>query len=170
MSALPPKADYGRTLRHVRKVPKLEVNRRVYSSPACHFLALGLVLPLHIIDLQVTGNGCANGWEKILLAKLREQSESLQLVLYWILQFGKAEPSPGPSSRNLMTQPQSRCSRRRFRPGSEGADIVVPDPQPAHSPLRPTCIDGTSKWGLDLCRCAPDVIQRSSKRQLVARL
>src|ERR1700726_2262213 len=49
------------------------------------------VLPLYIVDFQVTGNGCANGWEKILLAKLREQSKSLQLVLYWIFQFGKAE-------------------------------------------------------------------------------
>src|SRR4029077_13480823 len=59
-----------------------------------HFLTFGLVLPvlpLYIVDFQVTGNGCANGWEKILLAKLREQSKSLQLVLYWIFQFGKAE-------------------------------------------------------------------------------
>src|SRR6267154_2722536 len=34
----------------------------------CDFLAFGLVLPvlpLYIIDFQVTGNGRANGWEKI---------------------------------------------------------------------------------------------------------
>src|ERR1700742_927701 len=67
---------------------------RMSSSPACHFLALGLilpVLPLHIIDFQVTGNGCADGREETLLAKLREQSESLQLVLHRIFQFGKTE-------------------------------------------------------------------------------
>src|SRR4029077_18055793 len=77
--------------RHPKTCTKSEVNRRVHSSPS---LALGLVLPvlpLHIIDFQVAGNGCANGWEKILLAKLREQYESLQLVLYWIFQFGKAQ-------------------------------------------------------------------------------
>src|ERR1700739_3161981 len=77
-----------------RRTPNSEVNRRVYSSPACHFLTFGLVLPvlpLYIVDFQVTGNGCAKGWEKILLAKLREQSKSLQLVLYRIFQFGKAE-------------------------------------------------------------------------------
>jgi len=43
------------------------------------------------MDFQVTGNGRANGREEILLAKLREQSKSLQLVLYRIFQFGKAQ-------------------------------------------------------------------------------
>src|SRR6202051_1123240 len=49
------------------------------------------VLPLYTVGFEVTGNGRANGWEKILLAKLREQSKSLQLVLHWIFQFGKAK-------------------------------------------------------------------------------
>src|ERR1700730_662183 len=49
------------------------------------------VLPLHIMNFKVTGNGCANRWEKATLAKLREQSKSLQLVLYGIFEFGKAK-------------------------------------------------------------------------------
>src|ERR1700686_1347208 len=49
------------------------------------------VLPLHIMNFQVTGNGCADRWEKATLAKLREQSKSLQLVLYGIFEFGKAK-------------------------------------------------------------------------------
>jgi hypothetical protein len=43
------------------------------------------------MDFQVTGNGCANGWEEVFLAKPRVQSKSLQLVLYGIFEFGKAK-------------------------------------------------------------------------------
>jgi hypothetical protein len=43
------------------------------------------------MDLQVTGNGCADGWEKAVLAKLRQQSEFLQLVLFGVLEFGKTK-------------------------------------------------------------------------------
>src|SRR6267143_6867454 len=69
ISASPLSTDIIKHERHVGKVPRAEVDQRVYSNPACRPLTFGLVLPvrpLHIIDFQVTGNGCANGWEKIL--------------------------------------------------------------------------------------------------------
>src|SRR5260221_11289621 len=55
---------------------------------------VGLVLPVlphYIIDFQVAGNGCADGREKAILAKLRQQSEFLQLVLYGILELCKTK-------------------------------------------------------------------------------
>ena len=43
------------------------------------------VFPVLIIDFKVAGNGCADGREKVIFAKLCEQSESFQLVLDGIL-------------------------------------------------------------------------------------
>ena len=74
IAALLEAADISSERNNPCQGPGSEVNRRVYSSPACHFLTFGLVLPvlpLDVIDFQVSGNGCANGWKKILLAKLR---------------------------------------------------------------------------------------------------
>src|SRR5215467_14697815 len=59
-------------------------------SPRAFFLVLP-IFPGHMMDFQVAGNGRANGWEKIVLAKLRKQSKSLQLVFYRIFEFGKAK-------------------------------------------------------------------------------
>jgi len=49
------------------------------------------VLPLHVIEFEITRNGCTNGREEVILAKLREQAKSLQLVLYGIFEFGKTK-------------------------------------------------------------------------------
>src|SRR5258708_28170891 len=57
-------------------------------------LAFGLVLPvlpLHIIEFEITRNGYADGWEEVILAKLREQAKSFELVLYGIFEFGKTQ-------------------------------------------------------------------------------
>src|SRR6187399_1074978 len=56
-----------------------------------------LVLPVlpvrfvHVMTLEVAGNGCAYGRKEELFAKLCEQPEPLQLVLYRILELGKAK-------------------------------------------------------------------------------
>src|SRR3954462_4336732 len=49
------------------------------------------VLPVHIMKLKVPGNGCAERRKEEALAELREQSEPLELVLYGILELGKAQ-------------------------------------------------------------------------------
>src|SRR6476620_9108485 len=36
-------------------------------------------------------NGYADGWEEVVLAKLREQAKSFQLVLHGIFEFGKTQ-------------------------------------------------------------------------------
>src|SRR5258708_24027624 len=57
-------------------------------------VAFGLVLPvlpLDIVGFEITRNGYADGWEEVILAKLREQAKSFQLVLYGIFEFGKTQ-------------------------------------------------------------------------------
>src|SRR3954470_17790690 len=49
------------------------------------------VLPVHIMKLKVTGNGDANCRKEEALAELCEQSKPLELVLYGILELGKAQ-------------------------------------------------------------------------------
>src|SRR5262249_60770521 len=48
-------------------------------------------LPVHIVELEIAGNGNANCRKEILFAKLCEQSKSLQLVLYRIFQLGETK-------------------------------------------------------------------------------
>ena len=43
------------------------------------------------MDFEVAGNGRADDWEEVILTKLRQQSEFLQLVLCGILEFGKTK-------------------------------------------------------------------------------
>src|SRR3954471_1042754 len=49
------------------------------------------VLPVHVMKLEVTGNGDADCRKEEALAELCEQSEPLELVLYGILELGKAQ-------------------------------------------------------------------------------
>src|SRR5215471_6842805 len=65
-----------------RLVPQAELSSNFVLLP---------VLPLDLMALQKSGDGNANSWKEILLAKLREQAEPLQLVLYGIFELGKAK-------------------------------------------------------------------------------
>src|ERR1700736_5429330 len=49
------------------------------------------VFPIDIVEFQVAGNGRADGREEVALAKLRKKSKPLQLVLYGVLELGKAK-------------------------------------------------------------------------------
>src|SRR5262245_7275589 len=48
------------------------------------------VHPVHIMSLQVTGDGRADGRKEVLFTKLFEQAEFFQLVLHWIFELGNA--------------------------------------------------------------------------------
>src|SRR5262245_57700046 len=97
------------------------------------------ILPVHVVVVfQVTGNGCAKGWEKVTLPELRQQFKSLQLVLYRIFQLGKTELDTlrvqnfvqfgdGVAGGNvdagdrLCRDNQPAYRRRRFRHGVQNA-------------------------------------------------
>src|SRR6516225_3760638 len=65
----------------------------VMSRPELGFVVLP-VIPLDIGDFQIARNGRADGRKEVTLAELRIQSESLQLVLDGVLEFGKAKLDP----------------------------------------------------------------------------
>jgi hypothetical protein len=70
VSALERTTDLSQPSRHVRKVPISEVNQRCFK-PSILPLPFGLVLPvvpLHIIDFEITGDGYADGREEVALA------------------------------------------------------------------------------------------------------
>src|SRR6266498_3485877 len=61
------------------------------------------VHPVHIMNFEVPGNGCANCRKEVLFAELCEQSESFQLVLYGIFELGKAKQSSMPIACNALS-------------------------------------------------------------------
>jgi hypothetical protein len=64
------------------------------TSPARDLALSALILPVdpvHVMNLEVAGNGYTNCRKEEFFANLCEQSEPLQLVLYGILELGKAK-------------------------------------------------------------------------------
>ncbi|MEH2623296.1 hypothetical protein V1292_001351 [Bradyrhizobium sp. AZCC 1719] len=55
----------------VRDAAVAAPHHEVRESPLT-FGSVFPVLPLYVMDFQVAGNGCADGWEKAILAKLRQ--------------------------------------------------------------------------------------------------
>ena len=66
------------TLGHLRRLRT--ISRQRFILP---------VDPIDVMRFEVAGDGCTNGREERLFAKMCEQSESLQLVFDWIFELGK---------------------------------------------------------------------------------
>ena len=79
------------------------------------------VHPVHIMNFEVPGNGCANCRKEVLFAELCEQSESFQLVLYGIFELGKAKLATASRARSLnnsaLAKNKGASHRNRTNPG-----------------------------------------------------
>src|SRR4051794_23312289 len=88
------------------------------------------VQPVHIMKLKITGNGDANCRKEEALAELCEQSEPLDLVLYRILELGKAQRDAPRVQSIVQLRDHIACSDVDTR------DRLRSDDQPTHRSWR----------------------------------
>ena len=64
--------------------------RKLRTSPAKPLASILPVHPVHVMSLEISGDGFLNCRKEVRIAELCQQSESFQLVFHGIFEFGKA--------------------------------------------------------------------------------
>ena len=94
--------------------------------------------PIYSVTLDIVSGGGLNGWKEVFFPNLREQSEPLELVLYGIFEFGKAQLSA--NAMQHLVQFGERIGRGDVHSG----DRFCRNDQPAHRARRlGYCIQST---------------------------